>query len=252
MSEYREHLNGALEIHSFNRDVDDTLQRVSEKALAMSSNETGKNLGGVEQLQRKQDALERDMTAIEGKTKEHESECRRLIQKYPDMSSPIKAKLSELQDNWRNLHMLSKKRREALNEAYIREKFLSELREAELWVVDSIKKIKGHEMPTNMAEAKALLELNQERKAEINGRQEHFKTLKESGLKINPIPEKELAHLDELRRTLSAAWGERRTMLSQALELQIFKNQADQVDNWLASKEAFLSNDDLGVSYYWN
>uniref|UniRef100_A0A2H8TMG3 Spectrin beta chain, brain 4 n=1 Tax=Melanaphis sacchari TaxID=742174 RepID=A0A2H8TMG3_9HEMI len=248
LSEYREHLNGALEIHSFNRDVDDTLQRVSEKALAMSSNETGKNLGSVEQLQRKQDALERDMTAIEGKTKEHESECRRLIQKYPDMSSPIKTKLSELQDNWRNLHMLSKKRREALNDAYIREKFLSELKEAELWVVDSIKKIKGHDMPTNMAEAKALLELNQERKAEINGRQEHFKTLKESGLKINPIPEKELAHLDELRRTLSAAWEERKTMLSQALELQIFKNQADQVDNWLASKEAFLSNDDLGES----
>ncbi|XP_050430131.1 spectrin beta chain, non-erythrocytic 5 isoform X2 [Adelges cooleyi] len=248
LSEYREHLNGALEIHSFNRDVDDTLQRVSEKALAMSSNETGKNLGGVEQLQRKQDTLERDMTAIEGKTKEHELECRRLIQKYPDMSSPIKAKLSEIQDNWRNLHMLSKKRREALNEAYIREKFLSELNEAELWVVDSIKKIKAHDMPANMAEAKALLELNQERKAEINGRQEHFKNLKESGLKINPIPEKELAHLDELRRTLSAAWEERRMILSQALELQIFRNQADQVDNWLTSKEAFLSNDDLGES----
>ncbi|XP_050536729.1 spectrin beta chain, non-erythrocytic 5 isoform X2 [Daktulosphaira vitifoliae] len=248
LSEYREHLNGALEIHSFNRDVDDTLQRVSEKALAMSSNETGKNLGSVQQLQRKQDALERDMTAIEGKTKEHELECRRLIQKYPDMSTPIKAKLSEIQNNWRNLHMLSKKRRDNLNEAYIREKFLSELKEAELWVLDSIKKIKAHDMPATIAEAKALLELNQERKAEINGRQEHFKTLKDSGLKINPIPEKELAHLDELRRTLSAAWEERRMILSQALELQIFRNQADQVDNWLASKDAFLRNDDLGES----
>lgn len=69
LTEYREHLAGALEIHSFNRDVDDTLQRVSEKSVSMASDDTGKDLAACEQLKRKQDALERDMTAIEGKLK---------------------------------------------------------------------------------------------------------------------------------------------------------------------------------------
>lgn len=69
LSEYREHLAGALEIHAFNRDVDDTSQRVSEKAVAMTTDDTGRDLVGVEHLKRKQDALERDMTAIEGKLK---------------------------------------------------------------------------------------------------------------------------------------------------------------------------------------
>jgi len=70
---YRSHLTRALEVHAFNRDVDDTSQRVAEKAVAMSTDDVGRNLAAVEQLQRKQEALERDMTAIEGKLKVHAS-----------------------------------------------------------------------------------------------------------------------------------------------------------------------------------
>jgi hypothetical protein len=66
---YRSHLAGALEVHAFNRDVDDTSQRVAEKAVAMNTEDVGRDLMAVEQLQRKQEALERDMTAIEGKLK---------------------------------------------------------------------------------------------------------------------------------------------------------------------------------------
>lgn len=69
LSEYKEHLAGALEIHAFNRDIDDTSERVAEKAHVLSSEDTGRDLAAVESLQRKQDALERDMTAIEGKLK---------------------------------------------------------------------------------------------------------------------------------------------------------------------------------------
>lgn len=67
LSAYRETLAGALEIHLFNRDIDDTNQRVMEKSVAMNTADVGKDLPGVEQLQRKQEAMERDMTAIEGK-----------------------------------------------------------------------------------------------------------------------------------------------------------------------------------------
>ena len=66
---YRSHLARALEVHAFNRDVDDTSQRVAEKAVAMSTDDVGCDLAAVEQLQRKQEVLEHDMTAIEGKLK---------------------------------------------------------------------------------------------------------------------------------------------------------------------------------------
>lgn len=83
--------------------------------------------------------------------------------------------------------------------------------------------------------------------AEIDGRQETFKALKDFGLRLNPSREEDLARLEELRRRLGAAWEERRTRLHQAHQLQQFREQADNADSWLATKEAFLNNDDLGV-----
>lgn len=82
--------------------------------MILSADDYGKDLAGVEALQRKQDATERDMTAIEGKLKEHDIESRRLVQKYPDMSAPIRAKLSDVQDNWRELNNLSLNRSDIL------------------------------------------------------------------------------------------------------------------------------------------
>lgn len=84
-------------------------------------------------------------------------------------------------------------------------------------------------------------------KAEIDGRQETFRVLKENGHTLGSDVGPSLAKLEELRRTLIAAWDDRRQRLSQALELQQFRAQAEQADNWLAAKEAFLNNDDLGV-----
>lgn len=94
-------------------------------------------------------------------------ECRKLVQKYPDMSSPIRAKLSELQDAWRNLQTLSRNRKEALNMAHTNHKFIADLKELEIWVADTVKKMDSSELPTNISEAKAALELHHERKVSV-------------------------------------------------------------------------------------
>ncbi|XP_015599750.1 spectrin beta chain, non-erythrocytic 1 isoform X3 [Cephus cinctus] len=251
LSAYREKLAGALEIHLFNRDIDDTSQRVAEKALAMNTTDVGKDLTAVEQLQRKQEAMERDMTAIEGKLKEHNAEARELSHKYPENASQINGLLSELQSNWDDLQHLTQNRRQALNQAYTLHKFRAELHELDIWVADAIKRMDESEPPTTISEAEALLELHQERKAEIDGRQETFKALKEHGQKLIPIAgdvKESLDYLEELRQGLIDAWDDRRQRLTQAHQLQLFKEQADQADSWLATKEAFLNNDDLGES----
>ncbi|XP_050460702.1 spectrin beta chain, non-erythrocytic 5 isoform X2 [Cataglyphis hispanica] len=251
LSIYRETLAGALEIHLFNRDIDDTNQRVIEKSMAMNTSDTGKDLPAVEQLQRKQEAMERDMTAIEGKLKEHKTEAQKLSHKYPDKASEINGILSDLQSNWDDLQRLTRHRRDALNQAYTLHKFQADLHELDIWVADTIKRMNESEPPTTISEAEAVLELHQERKAEIDGRQDTFKSLKEHGQKLLSINEdikNNLEHLEELRQTLANAWDDRRQKLTQAHQLQLFKEQADQADSWLATKEAFLNNDDLGES----
>ncbi len=65
LAAHKQKLDAALEIHAFNRDVDDVDDRINEKAVAVSSDDFGKDLEGVQALKRKQEEVERDMTALQ-------------------------------------------------------------------------------------------------------------------------------------------------------------------------------------------
>ncbi|KAF4524013.1 hypothetical protein B566_EDAN006308, partial [Ephemera danica] len=71
LNEYRGRLGIALEIHALFRDVSDTMERIDEKSklLSLTNPADTTTLQATEQLVRKQNALNRDMTAIEAKIK---------------------------------------------------------------------------------------------------------------------------------------------------------------------------------------
>lgn len=258
LNSYRALLAGAYEIHVFNRDVNDTLERIAEKSLAMSTDDTGRDLGAVETLIRKQETLERDMTAIEQKIIDDEKSANKLKSKYPKRVADIDNKLEEVKNAWENLLELSVKRKGILTDAYAVQKFVSDVKEMELWVNDIIKKMNSAPNPSTITESESQLELHQERKAEIDGRDDTFKSLRRHGESLvasnkDKIHETEvkkaLQTVEELHDSLRRAWLSKEQQLREAHQLQQFKAQTDQIDIWLANKEAFLNNDDLGDSY---
>ncbi|GAB6026067.1 hypothetical protein CHUAL_012270 [Chamberlinius hualienensis] len=253
MEEYKKQLNAALEIHAFYRDCDDLDDRIAEKAIAVSVEDCGKDLIGVETLQRKLDALEREITAIDEKLRDQDSKAKFLIQKYPNKANATLQKHAEVQESWRNLQTKCRMRKHLLESSHTLQKFYAKLHELESWVEVMISRMNESLPAKDIPSAKHQLELHQERKAEIDGRQEAFRKLKDFGHRILKSEhyakvevEQQLAHLEELRRTVIQAWEEKKQMLSQCLDLQKFYSMADKCDSWLASKEAFLNNEDLG------
>lgn len=170
------------------------------------------------------------------------------------MASSINEKLTILRDQWSRLQDLTAKRRNALQMAYTRHKFRSDLKELQDWVEEAVSKMKDKELPTTVPEAEAAIHLQEERKAEIDGRQKKVQTLKDFGLKLISQGDEDgelkasLDLLDNLQKQLNEACEERRKLLQQALQLALFRDQADQAERWLYNKEAFLNNDDLGDS----
>lgn len=260
LNAYRALLDGANEIHYFYRDVNDTFDRIAEKALVMSSDDVGKDLTAVEGLMRKQDALERDMSAIHAKIIEHQKIADKLKKKYPEKKEDIDEKLLELEKAWSNLEKVRDARKDNLREAHHIHKFGSDIRELEIWVNDIIKKMHSSPAPSTITESESQIELHQERKAEIDGRGEAFKSLQTHGeslvaeesavapqTKVNV--EKNLQSLANLHKVLHNAWEEKDRNLRHAHQLQLFKAKADEVETWISNKEAFLNNDDLGESF---
>ncbi|XP_035899186.1 spectrin beta chain, non-erythrocytic 1 isoform X2 [Anopheles stephensi] len=259
LSRYRDLLAGAYEIHVFNRDVDDTAERIAEKMLAMSVDDTGRDLIAVEALKRKQEAIERDMTAVEQKIREHETSAAALADKYPDNAINIVEKLDELKKHWNELQNASVKRAELLKQGYTAHKFTANVKELELWANEMIKRMDSATKPATIADCEAQIQLHNERKAEIDGRDLVFRELKEHGERLvaenrersvrNDHVEKALRNLEDLNKHLHDSWKGRSRGLKEAHQLQLFKEQADQIVEWLTNKEAFLNNDDLGESF---
>ncbi|VEN48181.1 unnamed protein product [Callosobruchus maculatus] len=251
LNHYRSKLSAASEIHLFDRDVADTSDRITEKCLAMDSDDVGKDLSSVEALLRKQERLESEAQAIENKIVQvHQRDALLLSEKYPDSATHLEKKLVHLEDQLKKLRGTSDKRRNLLQRAYSQEKFLADVKEIEQWVNETIKRMDSQGKPNSISEAEAQLELHNELKAEINGRDEGFKQLIKYGTtcteKDNPVIKDNVTKLEDLQHAIHKAWEEHQQELTHEYDIQDFKEQVNQLNNWLAAKEAFLNNDDVG------
>lgn len=254
--QYRSLLSAAHEIHAFNRDIMDTSERILEKSVALNSDDRGKDLAQVQTLLRKQETLERDMSAIHSKLIDDEKQANKLKEKYPQNADDINQKLDELRKLWENLKNSSLIRKQTLNNACKVHKLVADVKEIEQWVNDMIKKMISVPTPTTITEVESQLELHQERKAEIDGRDDMFKVLENRGQELKSDRDtdtddvsKALKTLDELKTNVQNEWQTKEEKLRETHELLQFKHHTDQIDIWFGNKEAFLNNDDLGESY---
>lgn len=142
-------------------------------------------------------------------------------------------------------------------------RFFDLVKEIEHWANDILtNKLCNTSTAVSVAEAKADLQNHEYVKAEINGRRENHQSVRDYGLQlVQQIEQEKLAtaektkqiegcveKLDELRKRLDMAWEEKNIYLKQCLELRIFYDLSKLCDSWLASKEAFLANEDLGTN----
>ena len=68
----------------FVRDADETIAWIAEKDVVLSTDDFGRDLGSVQQLQRKHDGVERDLAALEEKVKlnEKKDKSSKLLRRY--------------------------------------------------------------------------------------------------------------------------------------------------------------------------
>ncbi|XP_045506256.1 spectrin beta chain, non-erythrocytic 1 [Colias croceus] len=243
LQRYKDRLSNALQLHSFNRDVEDTSERIAKKAALFSSNERGRELQAAHELKRRHQARAAEASAIGDKIQALRNQGNTLAKSQPEHASEIADSLRGLEEAWDKLKELGEKRSALLDEAIAEHKFDESLKELDLWVSETVKRMSGAE-PESVAHAEALLEMHNERKAEIDGRQKAIASLQKEAEQSN-VPEK-IKRVEKLSSSLDQAWLQRKNYLTQAHELQVLNEQARLVEDWLAAKEAFLNNDDLG------
>ena len=251
-------LLGAQKIQKFFSDIDETNTWCFEKeALCGLTNDDlshEQSLETLKGLQRKHEVLERELQALGDKVKALEIECERLCSEYPDYSSQIRQKQSELNSNWQRLMDKAQGRKQKLFESNLLQAFNADYRDLSSWIQYMKNVLNSDEIATDVQGAEQLLERLQENKGEIDARNESFNAFKQAGdsLVSQNISKDYVNELVSIlfkeKEQLDSLWASKKTLYEQCMDLQLFLRDTEQVQNWMNKQDAFLSNTDIGDS----
>ncbi|NWV68098.1 SPTN5 protein, partial [Malurus elegans] len=256
LNAYRKKLEGALEIHALIREIDDITERITEKSVLIQALDYGKDVESVENLIRRHEEMEREISVIKSKMEPLELESFRLSTRNPSINDKLTMKQQEMKNNWLRLQGQAKQRKEKLAASYQLQKFNLEMKEILDWAQNTRALMEAGGLPKSTNEAESMIEEHQERKASmIEARVERFNSLSDYGKELansghyaTPEIHQSLSRLQQAWAELIQAWQEQYIKLFQAQDLQKFYGYVEQIESWLSSKEAFLANEDLGDS----
>ncbi|XP_071665312.1 spectrin beta chain, non-erythrocytic 5 [Patagioenas fasciata] len=255
LNAYRKKLEGALEIHALIREIDDITERITEKSVLIQALDYGKDVESVENLIRRHEEMEREISVIKSKMEPLELESFRRSTRNPSINEKLTMKQQEMKNNWLRLQGQAKQRKEKLAASYQLQKFNLEMKEMLDWTQNIRGLMEAGGLPKSANEAESMIEEHQERKEEIEARVERFNSLSNYGQELansghyaSPEIHQSLSRLQQAWSELVQAWQEQYIKLFQAQDLQKFYGYVEQTESWLSSKEAFLANEDLGDS----
>ncbi|VDP10579.1 unnamed protein product [Soboliphyme baturini] len=245
-------LGSAHEVQRFHRDVDEAKDWMSEKDTALDSEDFGRDLRSVQALQRKHDGLERDLAALGDKIRQLDETANRLRQTHPEAAEQIYKLQCHLNEKWANLTSKSNQRKDKLLDSYDYQRFLSDFRDLLRWINNMMQLVNSDELAIDVTGAEALLERHQEYRTEIDARDATFQAFEAFGNQLLGVKhyasadvQEKLAKIADARQELENAWIARRMKLDQCLELQLFYRDCEQAENWMSSREAFLSQEQV-------
>merc|ERR1719411_1504995 len=241
----------AHEVQMFHRDVDETKDWIAEKDEALNNDDIGHDLRTVQALQRKHEGLERDLAALGDKITQLDEKASKLMHIHKDSAEIIYEKQKDINEEWTHLCSKANQRKVKLLDSYDLQRFLSDYRDLMSWVSSMKSLICTEELATDVTGAEALLERHQEHRTEIDARSGTFQAFELFGQQLlqadhfaaGEVQEK-LESMNNAREDLEKAWIARRMQLDQCLELQLFYRDCEQAENWMTSRESFLSTDD--------
>ncbi|XP_067099877.1 spectrin beta chain, non-erythrocytic 5 [Osmerus mordax] len=255
LSSYKKKLEGALEIHSLIRELDEVRERANEKMHLLHGQDCGWDVESVENLIRRHEETGREAGVIQERGKVLDKESSDSLKGKSVLADKLSKKQREVKTTLVTLEKEVKLRKEKLQEAHQLQLFKANQRLLLDWNVKQSAEMGEKGLPKSKAEAERLIVEHQDWKTEIDARAERIDAVRDfgqslvrSGHSCSADIKKSLSKLEEAKVGLNQAWQKRNTILDQALRLQLFLGYVEQSESWLSSKEAFLANEDLGSS----
>jgi spectrin beta len=223
-----------------------------------------RTVDAVEVAQKKLVDIEGDLKAIEPKLVKLKEQATKLTVQSGD---ELAEKIVFIEKEWTSVDELLRMRKKKLDYDMDYQKFMVEYRALKAWILDISSRIQQQPEPTSLSEAEAGINLHQERKTEIEGKNHRFLSLQNMSRNINEKSkhqsnsytnefnaeiQKEIMKLVkdmiESQQILKQACSEKQIKLQECAEYQEYILLWKQLEAWSKQIEQSLNCTDVGDS----
>ncbi|XP_052592620.1 spectrin alpha chain, erythrocytic 1 isoform X2 [Peromyscus californicus insignis] len=244
-------LSSAHAVEMFHREADDIKEQIDKKCRALNAADLGSDLLSVQTLQRQHEVFERDIIPLGEKVTTLGETAERLCESHPDATEDLQKQKTELNEAWDTLQSLTNDRKESLNEAHKFFLFLSKASDLENWIKAIGGIISSPELAEDLTGTEILLERHQAHHDDMKAEDPTFQALQDFGKELIDGDHRNSYEIENTlwdiklkRDELEKGWENRKKMLDQCLELQLFRGNCEQVESWMVARENSLRSDD--------
>ncbi|XP_072283741.1 spectrin beta chain, non-erythrocytic 5 [Pyxicephalus adspersus] len=248
-------LRDAEAVHKCFWDLKEALTQIEEKSKSIPD-DIAKDLSGVQSQLRKHKALEHELSGNEQQLQEVIDGADEVLPRCSrDQSNSLQKKQQEVVEKWELTKNKVEKRRADLEQSCKLYFFLAAVRDYFSWSAEVTREMKAEETIRGILASSEKLKAHQDLKQNIDAHQETYDrtvAIGQSLLQEGKIPSiqihEKLQALVEENKKLYQQWEQKRTLLEQVHQQQVFYKDIENMEKILNAQEATLKSGDLGIT----
>jgi spectrin alpha len=247
-------LGKAKRLHDFYRNLDDEEAWIREKMIIVSSEDFGRDIVGVMNLQKKHRRLEGDILSHEPIIQAVKQQGEELMAEA-DLSQPedIELRLNNLLSSWEELLRFTAHRREKLDQSLAYQKFLDSVEEETSWIMEKLHLLSSKDYGDNLASVQGLQKKHEVFENDFRVHNDRClevcrdaDQLVKQGNHNSPSIQQRSDKLKEDLENLHTAADRRKLALQDNSAFLQFMWKTDVVESWVADRESQVRSDDFG------
>ncbi|PIO37379.1 hypothetical protein AB205_0180540 [Aquarana catesbeiana] len=252
-AEKSQKLKEANKQQNFNTGIKDFDFWLSEVEALLASEDYGKDLASVNNLLKKHQLLEADISAHEDRLKDLNGQADSLMTSSAFDTSQVKDKRDAINDRFQRIKGMASARRSKLNESHRLHQFFRDLDDEESWIKEKKLLVGSDDYGRDLTGVQNLRKKHKRLEAELAAHEPAIQGVLETGKKLaddNTIGKEEIQqrlaqfveHWKELKQQASAR-GQR---LEESLEYQQFVANVEEEEAWINEKMTLVASEDYG------
>jgi len=248
-------LQESLKFHVFEFEINTELQWISEHEVTAASSETAQSLTDAQNLLKKHQKLEREVSGHQSQIDKSLAAGEALIEQDHFSKGSVAEKCKELKDAWKKLNETLLLKRKRLELSVKTQGFFSEAHEVEVWINEKINILKTTELGKDQESTSKNLTKHAALELEVDSytgllseMRNHCRKLMVNNPEENLLSQR-MEEIEKLMNVLKKSLADKRILLEETASYHDFYRESGNFLEWIQDQMQTALSDDYGQDY---